>query len=52
MRDFEVILSRKDEVSYMQDLLSQRVAAILLDKLQSFSRWAEKTFRNLQAGAR
>lgn len=33
MRAFEVILSRKDEVSYMQDLLSQREAAVLLDKL-------------------
>lgn len=52
MRAFEVILSRKDEVSYMQDLLSQREAAVLLDKLHSFARWAEKTFRNLQAGAR
>ena len=52
MRAFEIILSRKDEVSYMQDLLSQREAVILLDKLHSFARWAEKTFRNLQAGAR
>jgi len=50
MRAFEVILSRKDEVSYMQDLLSQREAAVLLDKLRSFARWAERTFRNLQAG--
>ncbi len=52
MRAFEVILSRKDEVSYMQDLLSQREAAVLLDKLHSFARWAEKTVRNLQAVTR
>jgi cob(I)alamin adenosyltransferase len=52
MRAFEVILSRKDEVSYLQDLLSQREAAALLDKLRAFARWAEKTFRILQEGTR
>lgn len=52
MRALEVILSRKDEVSYLQDLLSQREAAALLDKLRAFARWAEKTFRILQEGTR
>ena len=52
MRAFEAILSRKDEVSYLQDLLSEREAAALLDKLHSFARWTEKIFRTLEEGTR
>lgn len=44
MRSFEVILSRKDEVSYLQDLLSQQEAAALLDKLRAFARWRRRPF--------
>ena len=50
MRAFQTLLGRKDEVSYMQILVNNHEAGVLLEKLQTFARWAEKTFRNLQKG--
>jgi hypothetical protein len=35
----------------MHDILDANEATVLLGKLQTFARWAEKTFQNLQRGA-
>lgn len=44
----EDILSCKDEVSYAGDLMNAAEAATLLEKLQGFARWAEKSIEDLR----
>ena len=51
VRAFQAILNRKDEVSYADDILDETQAAALLDRLRTFSRWAEQTFQDVQRRA-
>ena len=51
MRAFQTILNRKDEVSYLDELVDEADAVNLLEKLAIFSRWAEKTFQDLRRRA-
>ena len=51
MRAFQSILNRKDQVSYLDDLVDEADALSLLEKLAIFSRWAEKAFQDLRRRA-
>jgi hypothetical protein len=48
IRAFQSLLNRKDEVSYADDLIDESAAAVLLDRLRTFARWAESTFQDIQ----
>jgi hypothetical protein len=50
IRAFQVILNRKDDVSYLDELVDDAEAKALLGKLKAFARWAEKTFQALRRG--
>jgi hypothetical protein len=51
MRAFQTILNRKDEVSYLDELVDESDALNLLERLAVFSRWAEKAFQDLRRRA-
>jgi len=51
MRSFQTILNRKDEVSYMGEILDLKEVAALITKLEAFASWAEKTSADLQQRA-
>jgi len=51
IRAFQAILNRKDEVSYADDMIDESEAAALLERLRTFSRWADKTFQDIKQRA-
>ena len=51
IRAFQAILNRKDEVSYADDIIDESEAAALLERLRTFARWTDKTFRDIKQRA-
>lgn len=49
LRAFQVILNRKDEVSYAGEIMDEDEVSALLGKLQLFARWAENRVEDLRS---